>query len=104
MLFLGKFKKFINEDQKNREIECLNEYLDIILKDEYKKDKEKLFTEPNSDDLSFVDRCEKVTVDYRNRAAHSENLNKQQAENCYAEVIGNEENNYNNYNNSPDPS
>lgn len=77
-----------NEEQKNKDKECLAKYLEIILKDEYKEDREKIFTESNSDEISFIDRCEIVRDNCRNISAHPGIATKEQVENCYVEVIG----------------
>ena len=80
----------ISNEKKKEEKNILNKYIESILKDKYKKDYKTIFVDKYlNNEVSFVEKCENVRIKYRNKAAHKENVNKSEAQNCYNEIIGN---------------
>ena len=91
-IFCLKFNSDISDERKNKEKTILNEYIKTILKDKYKKDSEIIFIKPYLDNnASFVEKCENIRKNYRNKAAHKGCINKNEAQCCYNEIIGDKE-------------
>ena len=76
----GEPKKFLRER--------LNEYLGTIVKDRYAAEPAKAFSERRSEDGNFIERCEQVRTKFRNKAAHTDIVERSQAEACYKAVVG----------------
>ena len=68
---------------KNR----LEEYLGtLILIPDNKTARDVFISRENG--KSFIDKCERVRKEYRNKAAHDDVISEEQAKGCYQEVIG----------------
>lgn len=80
-----------DEDASNEQIELLrkrlDEYLCSFIISPTNKSAIEVFTTGESGN-SFIDKCERIRTEYRNRAAHDEIISMSQAEGCYHEVIG----------------
>ena len=73
---------------------CMSEYLATIVNDKYKDNAIDAFfaSESNSDGVfykngCFVHKCEKIRIDYRNKAAHISVMSENQALTCYQSVV-----------------
>lgn len=83
----GKPEKFRNLDQERLLHTRLAEYLSTIVADTYANNPIEVFYK-QKDKSCFVEKCERVRKDYRNKAAHVDVLSRDQAEECYQQVIG----------------
>lgn len=88
-ILCDKFSKDISEDEKKKEKYILDKYIESILKDKYKKDAKIIFVKPYlNNDRSFLDICEDIRNNYRNKAAHTNHINKKKAQKCYDMILG----------------
>lgn len=84
---LGSVFYFFNNSRSEIDNSTLSDYLKSILIDEkICEDPIRLFTSGGSN--SFASHCKEIVNNYRNPAAHIENINRDKAQNCYYEVIG----------------
>lgn len=83
---LGSLKHILNLSGQSKS--DLQEYLCSILSDKYKHLGISAFTDGGKDCESFKTRCENVRITYRNAAAHTEPVNRAQAEACCNDIIG----------------
>lgn len=67
--------------------ERLNEYLCTFVAVPTDKTAIDVFIE-GEEGKSFIDKCERIRTEYRNKAAHDDILSEDQAKGCYHEVIG----------------
>lgn len=79
--------KNVSDDQFSLLMDRMDEYLKTIVKDIYQTDARLVFVENGKKD-SFVNKCERIRREYRNKAAHVDVVTKIQAEDCYRAVIG----------------
>lgn len=66
----------------------MDAYLLTIVREKYKDNPRRAFTSGRHGLLSFVDRCENIRKNYRNKAAHADRISKTEAEQCYQDVVG----------------
>lgn len=83
----GKADRFRDLEQEELLRTRLIEYLGSIVADSYKSNPIRAFYDPN-DRNCVVERSERVRRDYRNKAAHVDVISRNQAEECYQQVIG----------------
>lgn len=84
---LGKPEKFRNVEKENLLRTRLVEYLSTIVIDKYSADPIGAFYnayDPNC----FVNKCEFINNAYRIKAAHTDVIEREQADDCYQQVIG----------------
>ena len=84
---LGKPEKFRNFEKENLLRTRLVEYLSTIVIDKYSNDPIGAFYnayDPNC----FVNKCEFINNAYRIKAAHTDVIEREQADDCYQQVIG----------------
>ena len=84
---LGKPEKFRNIEKENLLRTRLVEYLSTIVIDKYSDDPIGAFYnafDPNC----FVNKCEFINNAYRIKAAHTDVIEREQADDCYQQVIG----------------
>lgn len=84
---LGKPEKFSNDEKENLLRSRLLEYLGTIVIDKYSNDPIGAFYtayDPNC----FVNKCEFINNAYRIKAAHTDVIEREQADDCYHQVIG----------------
>lgn len=84
---LGKPEKFRNPEKENLLRSRLIEYLSTIVIDKYSNDPIGAFYnayDPNC----FVNKCEFINNAYRIKAAHTDVIEREQADDCYQQVIG----------------
>lgn len=84
---LGKPEKFTNTEKENLLRTRLVEYLSTIVIDKYSDDPIGAFYnvfDPNC----FVNKCEFINNAYRIKAAHTDVIEREQADDCYQQVIG----------------
>lgn len=89
---LGSFQYMIGIKGDNEEIlrEKRKDYLNAIISDEYSDgldDTTVLFTEAQYGKLTFVQRCNEICYEYRNKAAHTSKIDYDIAEKCYVALI-----------------
>jgi len=65
----------------------LNEYLSTFINITPDKTALEVFLTKERES-SFIDKCERIRVEYRNRAAHEDIISEEQAKGCYHEVVG----------------
>lgn len=77
----------VSHDQFSLLLDRMDEYLQTIVKDSYQQNARIAFIGNGMDD-SFVNKCERIRREYRNKAAHIDVVTRRQAEGCYHAVIG----------------
>ncbi len=68
-------------------INRLEEYLSTIIYVPENKSAREVFISRDKG-KSFIDKCDRIRKEYRNRAAHDDIISEEQAKGCYQEVIG----------------
>lgn len=84
---LGKPEKFKNPEKESLLRSRLVEYLSTIVVDKYSKDPIGAFYKAY-DPNCFVNKCEFINNAYRIKAAHTDVIEREQADDCYQQVIG----------------
>ena len=77
----------VSEEQRELLINRLNEYLSTFIIIPSDKTAIDVFI-GGEEENSFIDKCERIRIEYRNKAAHDDILSEEQAKGCYHEVIG----------------
>lgn len=80
-------KKNMSDDQFSLLLDRMDEYLQTIVKERYRQNARIAFVGNGKED-SFVNKCERIRLEYRNKAAHVDVVTRRQAEGCYRAVIG----------------
>lgn len=83
---LGTFKHILKLNGRGET--DLQEYISSILSNRYRGLGLSAFTDKGNGYESFKTRCENVRLTYRNAAAHTEPVNRAQAEACCNDIIG----------------
>lgn len=68
-------------------INRLEEYLSTIIYVPENKSAREVFISRDKG-KSFIDKCDRIRKEYRNRAAHDDIISEEQAKGCYHEVVG----------------
>lgn len=77
----------VSEEQQELLTNRLNEYLSTFITIPSDKTAIDVFI-GGEEGNSFIDKCERIRTEYRNKAAHDDILSEEQAKGCYHEVIG----------------
>ena len=88
---LGMLPYLFQADGSEEKQSWLREYLASIVAECYQEDPLQPFVGKKEGERSFLERCEEVRKRYRNPSAHSGNISKKKAQECYIEVIGRRE-------------
>lgn len=80
-----KQKCWLYDDEK----QCINEYLNTILRVPDKQGLNYFLSKANG--LNYIDRCEDVRCLYRNAAAHTAPIRRDDAIDCYNYIIGHQD-------------
>ncbi len=94
MFTMGLLPYIFGQPEQERSIEQenllrkrLSEYLATIVLEKYKENPIAAFYKAGKN-ASFVGKCETVRRNYRNKAAHTDIVSRDQAANCYQQVVG----------------
>ncbi len=77
----------VSEEQRELLTNRLNEYLSTFITIPSNKTAIDVFIDGEKGN-SFIDKCELIRTEYRNKAAHDDILSEEEAKGCYHEVIG----------------
>ncbi|MBM6715795.1 sel1 repeat family protein [Gemmiger formicilis] len=88
---LGMLPYLFQADDGEEKRSWLREYLASIVAECYQEDPLQPFVGKKEGERSLLERCEEVRKRYRNPSAHSGNISKKKAQECYIEVIGRRE-------------
>ena len=80
-------ERFASADQQALVQQRADEYLATIVRPQFASQARQAFTHAHSGE-SFVDKCERIRVEYRNDAAHAKVVSRAHAIACYHAVIG----------------
>lgn len=87
LLKMNSCRKIYIDSETGKRRWYIFDYLKTIVKPKFQKNP-CIALNKFRDTNSFISQCESVRIAYRNRAAHPEIITRDEAENCYYQIVG----------------